>query len=199
MDDKILKKEALLSEIEELKGIRDVLKQMGNDIERFKVLEDLEDKVKSISLDSKKEDMAADHLRKALKELDVELSDIGESLKEYTKQYEETYKRMNEIIKNTEEKLNSSSLTEEEIEKIKNDSLIEKEKLNKQSVEIKKAIESLKKTLSNLKGRRKRIESELDKAEVLGLSIKEYRDIYNSKKKREIFREILKEKGLDVL
>ena len=52
MDDKILKKEALLSEIEELKGIRDVLKQMGNDIERFKVLEDLEDKVKSISLDS---------------------------------------------------------------------------------------------------------------------------------------------------
>ena len=193
-------KEEILEELNELKEIRNLLLSLGNDVENYHIIEELEDKVLSIKDQFKNPKMASDELKKELQDIDQELIDVKNNIDNYSKQYDEIYQKMNQIIEDTKNQLNGDSLLDSnEIEKIQNLSLGKKMEENSQSIYIKNKLDLFQKKYHLLKDKEKKLLQDIESAEAFDLTISEYQEIYKSFPKTKLFNRILREKGLNFI
>ena len=191
-------KEEILKELNELKEIRNLLLSLGNDVENYHIIEELEDKVLSIKDQLKNPKMASDELKRELQDIDQELIDVKNIIDNYSKQYDEIYQKMNQIIEDTKNQLNGDSLLDSnEIEKIQNLSLEKKMEENSQSIYIKNKLDLFQKKYQLLKNKEKKLLQDIESAEAFDLTISEYQEIYKSFPKTKLFNRILREKGLN--
>ena len=175
-----------------------------DDLESLKKqLEELKQKRKSLSVENKidvvKEE--SNDIEKSLREeldiIDEQIKVFEEDIKQTAKEYEESYKRLTTIIDKHENSIeNTNLLTEEELNKMREeyDSLLIEE--NERSVEIGVRLEEQKRIIRQLKSKKSRIEKNIVNAEALELSYEEYKNITETLRKTAIMNKILEEKGL---
>lgn len=171
--------ESLKKQLEELKALRN---NLSVDINQ-EIAEESNDIEKS--------------LREELDIIDEQIKVFEEDIKQTAKEYEESYKRLTTIIdeyKNSIE--NTNLLTEEELNKMREeyDSLLLEE--NERSAEIGIRLEEQKRIIRQLKSKKSRIEKNIENAEALELSYEEYKNITGTLRKTAIMNKILEEKGL---
>lgn len=171
--------ESLKKQLEELKALRN---NLSVDINQ-EIAEESNDIEKS--------------LREELDIIDEQIKVFEEDIKQTAKEYEESYKRLTTIIdeyKNSIE--NTNLLTEEELNKMREeyDSLLLEE--NERSAEIGIRLEEQKRIIRQLKSKKSRIEKNIVNAEALELSYEEYKNITGTLRKTAIMNKILEEKGL---
>lgn len=176
--------EKLKKELENLKAYREQL-LVDDSKEEKKESKEEEEKI-SDSID----------IHEELAKIDNEIKEFEEEIKKMAKEYEESYKKLQAIIDEYTEKDANKLLSQEEIEAQREQYAALKLEENQRSIEIKNRIDSLKRMVSSLKGKKTKIENNVKKAEALGLSEEEFREITAAIKKTSVMNSILEKKGL---
>ena len=195
-------REILENILDELYSLK---KELNENINKMDTI----NKIYSLSLDEKiknkeeiynskeeKEEVSKIDIEDATDSIDDRIKEVQARLKSLVKEYEDLYKELEKLTKKEDEFIDSNTLTEEEIEKFKSTSNVEKREVNRKSVEVRRAITENQKELEELKKEKEVLNSDAFKAAALGLTIEEYNEITDTLQKRKIFNAILEAKGL---
>ena len=176
-----------MEELESLKQQLEELKKLRNELSVTE--EKITQEENSTDLNSS--------LRSELDKIDLQIKELETEVKKTAKEYEASYKKLQAIIDEYKEKTEATKLlSQEEIEELIETTEKLKLEENERSNEIKSKLDAQKKIIKELKAKKTRIENNIRKAEALGLSIEEYREITQAINKTTIMNAILEKKGL---
>ena len=139
-------------------------------------------------------------VEKELEEIDKEIEEIEEEIKKAAKEYEQSYKNLGTMIDDYDKTVDSNNLlSEEEYDELRKRHEQEKLAENELSNTIKKRLDDQKKIVRDLKRKKNQLKNNLTKAEALGLTYDEYKEITSTIRKTSIMNSILESKGLGTI
>lgn len=138
-----------------------------------------------------------DYLLTEIKSVDIALDKVKSVIQEYVKKFNELEDEMEKIVASQKEAFeNLEHLSEEDINKLKNDFRDKKKERNKSSVSVLKMINLEKAKIKSLQRKKNHLKNDLLKAEALGLNVDEYLNINKTLRSRKLMNSILENKGL---
>ena len=192
--------EELKKTLENLKELRAKLDKLEDAEERKKIIDELNEKQDKIAASARedKSQTASETLEKELAELEEEIKKIQKEIKDSSKEYDKIYEELKNIIDEQRDKIeNSELLSDEEIRDLLEYFDKKKLEVNGKSVKLSNQIEEQKKQLSRLKSKKTKLEKEIKKAQEIGLSYDEYKEIADASiGKKSTLKAILDSKGL---
>ena len=139
-------------------------------------------------------------VEKELEEIDKEIEEIEEEIRKAAKEYEQSYKNLGTMIDDYDKTVDSNNLlSEEEYDELRKRHEQEKLAENELSNTIKKRLDDQKKIVRDLKRKKNQLKNNLTKAEALGLTYDEYKEITSTIRKTSIMNSILESKGLGTI
>ena len=187
-------KEALELALSQIKDLRNKLGAVMDSEERRKLIEELQLRVGELEERVGKDEK---DLSKDFHQVDDQIESLQKSLKKAAKEYEDSLHRMENILKEQTNSFENGNLSSEELDNLRNEFAHRKMEENEMSAQIRRDIEEQKKLLTNLKRRKNKIEKEVDKADELGVSVSDLKEISNALQKTSVMNAILNQKGLE--
>ena len=189
-------KEQLKSSFDEIKKLRNELDSVNKD-DFNKIINELMNKTDELDKLINKTQIKKDEFEEEISLINSQIKNIDKEIKESNKKYNESYDKLKNLIIEQNELLdNSNLLSEEEYNKLTEEFLEKKINENNITANIKNTINLRKKELSNLKRKLNKLKKDMETANALGITSKEYKDITDTLQKRKIMNAILEEKGL---
>lgn len=190
--------ESLQRQLQELKKLREELSVKEES--KLDKIKEVKNKQQKLEEEVNSSNDISEALRSELDELDAEIKALEEDVKIQAKEYEESYKKLQEAIDEYSENIdNKEMFTEEKIAEYKEKIASEKLAENERSNEVKRLLDQEMKVIRQLKSKKTRMENNIKKAEALGLTLEEYREITGAIRKTTIMNAILEKKGLTAI
>ena len=190
----------LKDNLKEIEKLRDSI-EYSNENDQEKILNLAFQKIERLEKDIKDKTNINDYLLTEIKSIDSDLDKVKGIIQDYVKRFNELEEEMKKIVSSQKEAFeNLEHLSEEDINKLKNDFRDKKKERNKSSVSVLKMINLGKAKIRSLQTKKNHLKNDLLKAEALGLNVDEYLEINKTLKSRKLMNSILENKGLkDIL
>ena len=189
-------KELLVNALNEIKKLRNHLETVKDFEERKKIIDELFERTDELERKLGNVGQVNEELVEEFDQIDKDINTIEESLKESINKYQESSERLKVILEDQERAFNTVLLSDEEINKLKEEFSSKKLEENEKSVIIQHQIAEQRQLLKNLKRKKNKIENNVEQASSLGISVSNYEKITNTLQKKNIVNAILEEKGL---
>ena len=190
-------KELLISSLQAIKELRKHLETVVDSDERKRIIDELFEKTDELEKRIGNVSEIDEGLVVEFDEIDKGIKEVEDSIKGAIKEYQDSSNRLQVILNEQEKAFNSVLLSEEEINKLREEYADKKLEENNRSVLIQHQISEQRQLLKALKRKKNKLEKNVEKASSLGISVSNYEDITNTLQKTNIVNAILEEKGLD--
>ncbi|MBR1936697.1 MAG: hypothetical protein IJ842_03275 [Bacilli bacterium] len=186
----------LKDNLKEIEDLRNSI-EYSNKSDQEKLLDLAFQKIDKLEKEIKDKTNINDYLLTEIKSVDTALDKVKSVIQEYVKKFNELEDEMKKIVASQKEAFeNLEHLSEEDINKLKNDFRDKKKERNKSSVSVLKMINLEKGKIKSLQRKKNHLKNDLLKAEALGLNVDEYLNINKTLRSRKLMNSILENKGL---
>ena len=186
----------LKDNLKEIEDLRNSI-EYSNKNDQEKLLDLAFQKIDKLEKEIKDKTNINDYLLTEIKSVDIALDKVKSVIHEYVKKFNELEDEMEKIVASQKEAFeNLEHLSEEDINKLKNDFRDKKKERNKSSVSVLKMINLEKAKIKSLQRKKNHLKNDLLKAEALGLNVDEYLNINKTLRSRKLMNGILENKGL---
>ncbi len=190
-------KEMLIQALQEIKNLRSYLDTVKDFDERKKIIDELFEKTDELEKRLGNVSEINEELVQEFDQIDQEIASIEKSLKESIRDYQDTSDELQVVLEDQEKAFNSILLSEEEINRLREEFALKKMEENQKSVKIQHQINEQRQLLRNLKRKKNKLEKNVEKASSLGMTVSNYEDITDTLQKKNIVNAILEQKGLE--
>ena len=190
-------KEMLIQALQAIKDLRSHLDTVNDFDERKKIIDELFEKTDELEKRLGNVSEINEELVQEFDQIDQEIDSVEKSLKEAIHDYQDTSDRLQVVLDEQEKAFNSVMLSEEEINRLREEFATRKMEENQKSVEIQHQITEQRQLLKNLKRKKNKLEKNVEKASSLGMTVSNYEDITDTLQKKSIVNAILEQKGLE--
>ena len=190
-------KEELEASLKEIKALRSKLESIVDSKKRKELIDELYQKMDSLEETIGSQVGMSEPISNQLTEIEEQILYLQKSLKNAVKEYEDSFHRMENILEEQTKVFEGDLLSEEKLNQLREEFANRKMEENANSVRIRREIEEQKKMLQALKTKRNKMEKDLGRAEEMGISVMDLKDIDAALKKTTILNAILDQKGLE--